>query len=331
MLRFGTIGSGWITDEYIKGAKDSGLWELTACYSRTKERGEEFASKHGAKLVFTSLEEMAASDELDAVYIASPNYLHLEQAKLFIENKKHVICEKPVSAQAAPLKEIIALAKENNVIFLEAIMYMHLPQRKILEENLKRVGDVNFAKIDFCQRSSKLDDFLSGKSIPNIFNPAMEAGALMDLGVYCVYPALHLFGKPEGYEAVASMLETGADSGGILTLKYPNKLVTITYSKLGQAMAGTEFQGNEGTLYVDSISRLAEMRFWDKTGEVEDIIGSEEKYKLMGYEAIDFYHFITKPEETKAFYEECTTLSLKVCELMEGLRKTMGIRFASDK
>ena len=40
MLRFGTIGSGWICDEYIHGAKDSGLWELTAVYSRTRERAE---------------------------------------------------------------------------------------------------------------------------------------------------------------------------------------------------------------------------------------------------------------------------------------------------
>ena len=49
MLRFGTIGSGWICDEYIHGAKDSGLWELTAVYSRTKERAEEYARRHGAK------------------------------------------------------------------------------------------------------------------------------------------------------------------------------------------------------------------------------------------------------------------------------------------
>ena len=78
MLRFGTIGSGWICDEYIHGAKDSGLWELTAVYSRTKERAEEYARRHGAKYAFTNLEEMAASDCIDAVYISSPNALHYE-------------------------------------------------------------------------------------------------------------------------------------------------------------------------------------------------------------------------------------------------------------
>ena len=91
MLRFGTIGSGWIADEYIHGAKDSGLWELTAVYSRTQERAAAYAKQHGAKHAFTNLEEMAASDVLDAVYIASPNAFHYEQAKLFLEHGKHVI------------------------------------------------------------------------------------------------------------------------------------------------------------------------------------------------------------------------------------------------
>ena len=59
MLRFGTIGSGWIVDEYIHGAKDSGLWELTAVYSRTAERAQAFAQKHGAPLWFTDLEAVS--------------------------------------------------------------------------------------------------------------------------------------------------------------------------------------------------------------------------------------------------------------------------------
>mgnify|MGYP005787768239 FL=1 len=128
MLRFGTIGSGWIVDEYIHGAKDSGLWELTAVYSRSEERAQAFAEKHGAKSCFTDLEKMAASKEIDAVYIASPNALHYSQSKLFLEHGKHVICEKPLCAQADQVRELQEIARENHVIFLEAIMYLHQPQ-----------------------------------------------------------------------------------------------------------------------------------------------------------------------------------------------------------
>lgn len=330
MLRFGTIGSGWIVDEYIHGAKDSGLWQLTAVYSRTAERAQAYAQKHGARHAFTDLEEMAASSDLDAVYIASPNALHYSQTKLFLEHGKHVICEKPLCAQADKVAELQQIAEKNGVIFLEAIMFLHLPQRKILEEALGKLGTITMVKLDFCQRSSKLDSYLEGE-LPNIFNPALETGALMDLGVYCVYPALALFGKPDSFCADAHMMKSGADGAGILTLRYPDKLVTLTYSKLGQAGANSDFQGTDGTLSVESISRVAGISLWRKDGSTEQLFGDEEKYKLMGWEAKDFYRYITQLEASAQEYAHCCQLSLQVAAFMEQAREQAGIHFASDK
>lgn len=329
MLRFGTVGSGWIADEYIQGAKDSGLWELTAIYSRTQQRAQEYAARHGAPLTFTSLEEMTSSDALDAVYIATPNALHYEQSKLFLQHGKHVICEKPLCAQADKVQELQAIAQEHGVVFLEAIMFLHLPQRKLLEETLAKLGKLSMVKLDFCQRSSKLDGYLSGH-LPNIFNPAMEAGALMDLGVYCVYPALTLFGQPDSFTIDPQMLDSGVDGAGIMTLRYPDKLVTLTYSKLGQAGANSDFQGTEGTLSVESISRIAGLSLWRKDGTVEQLYGNDEKYKLMGWEAKDFYRYITQPEASAQEYQRCSQLSLAVSTLMEQARKQAGIAFPSD-
>lgn len=330
MLNFGTVGSGWITDEYIHGALDSGLWNLTAVYSRTRERGEEYAQKHGAELVFTDLEEMASSPRIDAVYIASPNSLHYEHCKIFLEHGKHVICEKPLCAQAKKVKELQQTAAEHGAVYLEAIMFLHLPQRRILEEAISRIGKVSMAKIDFCQRSSKLDSYLEG-TLPNIFNPKLETGSLMDLGVYCVYPALHLFGKPESFQIDAVKLDSGADGNGIITMRYPEKLVTLTYSKLGQAGANTDIQGSEGTVSVESISRIAEISLWKKDGTTEKLYGGDEKYKLMGWEAKDFHRYITEPDASAKEYEYCSQLSVDVAEFMEEARKKVGILFSSDQ
>ena len=329
MLRFGTIGSGWIVDEYIHGAKDSGLWELTAVYSREEQRAREFAQKHGAANWFTNLEEMAASPLLDAVYIASPNALHFQQAKLFLEHGKHVLCEKPLCAQADKVAQLQRIAKERGLVFLEAIMFLHLPQRAILEKALQRLGTISLVKLDFCQRSSKLDSYLSGQ-LPNIFNPALETGALMDLGVYCIYPALALFGEPESFSADALMLPTGADGAGVVTLRYPGKLVTLTYSKLGQAGANSDFQGTEGTLSVESISRLAGFTLRTRQGQVEELYGDDEKYQLMGWEAKDFYRYITEPQASAQEYARCAELSLLAASWMERIRKQAGIVFESD-
>lgn len=329
MLRFGTIGSGWIADEYIHGAKDSGLWELTAVYSRTQERAAAYAKQHGAKHAFTNLEEMAASDVLDAVYIASPNAFHYEQAKLFLEHGKHVICEKPLCAQACKVRELQQIAKDRGLVYLEAIMFLHLPQRKLLEDALGQLGQITLVKLDFCQRSSKLDRYLEGE-LPNIFNPAMETGALMDLGVYCVYPALALFGEPESFTVEPQMMESGADGAGIVTMRYPDKLVTLTYSKLGQAGANSDFQGTNGTLSVESISRIAGLSLWRKDGTTEQLYGDDEKYKLMGWEAKDFYRYISDPEGSAQEYAVCSDLSLRVSSFMERVRKEGKILFPSD-
>ena len=329
MLRFGTIGSGWITDEYIHGAVDSGLWQLTAVYSRTEERARAYADRHGAKLAFTSVQAMTASPEVDAVYVASPNALHYQHCKVLLEHGKHVICEKPLCAQADRVRELQAIAQEHGVVFLEAIMFLHLPQRKLLEDTLAKLGKLSMVKLDFCQRSSKLDGYLNGQ-LPNIFNPAMEAGALMDLGVYCVYPALTLFGEPDSFTIDPQMLDSGVDGAGIMTLRYPDKLVTLTYSKLGQAGANSDFQGTEGTLSVESISRIAGLSLWRKDGTVEQLYGNDEKYKLMGWEAKDFYRYITQPEASAQEYQRCSQLSLAVSTLMEQARKQAGITFPSD-
>lgn len=96
-IRLGIIGSSWISCEMIRGAKSTGFFTLEAVYSRTKERAESFAREQGALHTFTSLQEMAASPLLDAVYIASPNVCHVEQCRLFLQNGKHVLCEKPLA------------------------------------------------------------------------------------------------------------------------------------------------------------------------------------------------------------------------------------------
>ena len=272
---------------------------------------------------------MAVTDKIDAVYIASPNKLHIEQARVFLEHGKHVICEKPLSAHAKDVAELQALAKERGLIYLEAIMFMHLPQRKLLEEALKKIGDISVTKIDFCQRSSKYDAYLAG-SLPNIFNPALETGALMDLGVYCVYPALYLFGKPQNTLAVSHLLASGADGSDIVAMQYPDKLVNLVFSKVGQAGANTDFQGTNGTVSVESISKLANISIRYNNGTVEEVCGEEEKFKLMGYEAKDFYRYITEPEASRAEYEQCSALAYDVSVYMEEIRKFANIRFPSD-
>lgn len=79
-MRFGVIGTNWITEEFIQAGQEVEGFSLQAVYSRTIERAKEIADKYHAPFAYNSLEEMATSKNMDAVYIASPNSCHAEQA-----------------------------------------------------------------------------------------------------------------------------------------------------------------------------------------------------------------------------------------------------------
>lgn len=314
MIKYGVIGSGWIAEEFVKGAQTVEGMTFAAMYSRTREKGEEFAHKFDCKNVFTDLEEFAKS-EIDAVYIASPNSLHYPQSKLMLENGKHVLCEKPITITPDEFEELFSLAKSKNLIYTEAIMMMHSPLKERVKNALKKIGKITSAHFDFSQLSSKYKALKNGEN-PNIFNPEMKTGCLRDLGIYCYYPAVEFFGLPEKISSSAGFVETGADGYGTAVLDYSDKQVTLTYSKIGQDFCGSQILGDEGTITIDSISKLTGVKIHFADGKTEEVTGEEEKHILMAYEAKSFYDFITDFEKSKEKYFEINQRIFEVNKLM---------------
>lgn len=290
MVKFGVIGSGWIAEEFVKGAGLVDGFVFSAMYSRTHEKGTAFAEKFGGAAVYTDINEFARSD-IDAVYIASPNSLHYSQSKLMLENGKHVLCEKPITVTPEEFIELSKLAESKKLIYTEAIMMLHLSQRKMINEKLETLGKISTAHFDFSQLSSKYPALLRGEN-PNIFNPAMKTGCIRDLGIYCFYPAIDFFGEPEKIISSAGFLSTGADGYGTAILGYPDKQVTLTYSKIGQDFVGSQIIGDRGTMTLGSISKLTDVEIHYNDGTTERLVGEIEKHILMSEEARDFYKYI---------------------------------------
>ncbi len=326
-IRYGIVGSSSITDQMIAGAKQYDFLELTAVYSRTAARAAEYAKKHGAAYTFTSLSEMAASDIIDMVYIASPNVAHLEQANVFLEKGKHVLCEKPLSAHPQALRETYTLAESKGCLFAEAIILLFQPQLEIFKNAVAKIGDISLAHFDFSQLSSRISAYSAGET-PNIFNPALEAGTLQDLGVYCVYPALLLFGKPQSITADASFLTTGADGAGASVWRYADKQVVLTYSKIGQGRAPSQIVGTKGTVTVSSISKLEDITLYLNEKAPQKLWGEEEKPVLMGREIATFAKWIQYRDEAAYAYHR--QLALDVCDCMFEMRHKAGIIFPQD-
>ena len=147
----------------------------------------------------------------------------------------------------------------------------------------------------------------------------------MDLGVYCIYPAVDLFGVPNKILSSADFLSTGADGSGSAIFSYEDKTVTLTYSKTGQDYSGSAIYGDEGTITIESISKLVNIYLYNKQGEKNEIFAELTKDELMGYEAVEFEKFINNPSDAK--YSLCVKRMKETSAVMEKIRDLSGIKF----
>ncbi|OHX50243.1 Gfo/Idh/MocA family protein [Cytobacillus oceanisediminis] len=326
MVRFGIVGTNWITERFLKAALQVEDFQLTAVYSRTEEKAKEFAGKYGVEKTYTDLKEMAASGEIDAVYIASPNSLHAEQAILFMKNNVHVLCEKPVASNTKELKYMIAAARENNVLLMEALKSSFMPNFLAVKENLHKIGQVRRYFASYCQYSSRYDAYRQG-TVLNAFNPDFSNGSLMDIGIYCVYPLVALFGKPEEIKAAGYMLESGVDGEGSMVLKYPDMDAVIMYSKITDSNLPAEIQGEEGNIVIDRISAPEKVELHFRNGEREDLT-QDQLSDSMYYETKEFIRLVQagKTESDINSYAN----SMITMEIIEEARRQIGVVYPAD-
>lgn len=335
-IRFGFVGTNFVSDWMAEEAAPDLRFEATAIYSRHEDTGRTFADKHGIPHVFTSLEEMASSDLIDAAYIASPNFLHAEQSELFMNNGKHVFCEKPMASNVREVERMITAARRNNVVLMEAMIPTLSPNFEAVMKNLHRVGRIRRYFASYCQYSSRYDNLKRG-IVANAFRPEMSNGAIMDIGVYCIYPMVALFGKPQQILSSTMRLSTGADSQGSLIATYDGFDAVIMYSKIADSMLPTEIQGEEGTLTIDRINSPKKVTFTphDKSLPAEDLTvdASGSPYY---YEMKEFIDLVTASDADGNGYRarESSKNSLKnslaTISIIDEIRLASGIRFPAD-
>ncbi|WP_342453903.1 Gfo/Idh/MocA family oxidoreductase [Paenibacillus turicensis] len=326
-MRYGVIGTNWITERFIAAAMETDHLVLTAVYSRSEEKAKDFAGKYNQDIeIFTDLNKMAQSDLLDAVYIASPNSLHAEQSILCLEHGKHVLCEKPMASNTKELNAMIEVAKENGVVLMEALKSTLMPNFRVIRDNLYKLGEVRRFFASYCQYSSRYDAFKQGKVL-NAFNPEFSNGALMDIGVYCIYPLVTLFGKPDEIKASGMLLSSGVDGEGSILLKYKEMDAVIMYSKITDSYLPAEIQGENGTMVIDKINGPYQVKIYYRDGTIEDLTQSQTQ-ESMYYEAVEFADLI-KSGRAESDINSLSN-SLTVAEIMEETRKQIGLVFPAD-
>ena len=265
-IRLGIVGTGKISAQLCDASKATPEFTLAALLSRDVDRGAAFAAENGIPAVYT--DESAFLAAVDAVYIATPNRFHAGGAIRALRAGKHVLCEKPIATSRAEFAEMEAAAKESGRILLEGMRPLHDPIFALLREYLPRLGKLRQANIVYCQYSSRYDAYRRGEVL-RAFDPSYKNAAIMDIGIYAAAVAAALFGAPQAVAAHSVFLPNGFEGCGEALLSYPDLPVTLSYSKVTEAVLPSVFYGEDGALTVDKLSAPREIVYYPRGGMPE--------------------------------------------------------------
>lgn len=325
-MKIGTIGTGFIVDQFLSALSEIEDAECVAMYSRKEETAKPLANKHGINTIYTDLDKLYSDANIDFIYVASPNSLHSEQSYQALKNGKNVICEKPFTSTARETEVLIELARKKGLMLFEGITTIHLPNYQLIKQHVEKIGQLKFVQCNYSQYSSKYDALLKGET-PNVFNREFAGGALVDINIYNLHFVLSLFGAPESVSYTANKHTNGIDTSGIVVMKYPGFIAECVGAKDTRSMNFVLIQGEDGYLHVENgANGCQNIILHVKDKEIH--LNSQTTNNLLYYELLAFKEIFDKKD-----FDQCNKLldySYSVMSVYEKARKSANIVFPAD-
>lgn len=337
MIRFGIVGTGWISRRFTEAAYQQGQWRLCGVLGSSTERAAEFLTTlpadAWAAVAHRSLDDLARSD-VDVVYVATPNSLHFPVAVELLEHGKHVIVEKPAFSTSAEWTTAFETADRHGVLLLEAARHLYEDNYRTLRAAVLDLEAVTGASLVFRQHSSQFPAHLAGRR-PRIFSAEFSGGALVDLGVYQLYAIVDWFGVPRDAWYKARILDTGADSDGVGVLRYPDFDVTFAISKAHGTDQPNEVYGPRGeVLAFNNVAGVEWLRRSSPPDAAQVVALAPPAANMLAPEVRHLTRrllaFPEEPQETPYSYQELRKLGADVIALSEQLRRSAGVVFPAD-
>ena len=296
---------------------------LYAVASRSLERAQKFADTYGAKVAYGSYEELAADENVDLIYVATPHSHHFEHMKLCIEHGKAVLCEKAFTKNAKEAREITELAREKKVLIAEAIWTRYMPSRqminKVLEE--KPVGEISVAT---CNLSYDIDH------VERIVEPELCGGALLDIGVYGLnFLTMHLGKNVEKIDSSVIMTEKGIDCMENITMRIDGKMGCTNHSIYARSDRKGIFQCEKGYIVVENINNPQSIHIFDDEDRLIKKIEVPAQISGYEYEVAECFDCLEKG------LIECPSMpldeSIYMMEMMDRIRDSWGMKYPGEE
>lgn len=320
MLRFAILTAGNIAHHMARTiAAMPGLVEPYAIAARDGERAAQLAAECGFEKSYGSYEELFADPAVDVVYIGSTHNFHARHVRMALNAGKHVLCEKPLTVNAALARELFALADEKGLLLTEATWTRYQPAARALREILDS-GEIGRVLGLTAQMGCKV----SHK--PRIAQPELAGGILLDLTIYPLTIADIALGEPVGApHGLCVKNENGLDVQEAIQMEYAGGQMASLF------VTGHAALDNTATVWGDAGRVTLEADFWHTQAlTVESAAGTrrvELPFEATGYE----YEVRAVADALARGQRECPDMpraaTLRILDQMDALRAAWGIRY----
>jgi len=242
-VNWGILSTAHINRLFLAGAREAQNTTILAVASRDQPRADAYANENGIERAYGSYEALLADPDVEAVYISLPNSLHIPWTITALEAGKHVLCEKPLSRRTADVNHAFDVAESQQRLLMEAFMYRHNPQTRRLQELVARdaVGRIRIIRAAF--------GFVAHDPENVRLQGALDGGALMDVGCYCVSGTRLIAGEPHRVAGEQALGGDGVDVAFAGLMRFDNDITA--HFDAGLALASQdllEVVGDEGTI-----------------------------------------------------------------------------------
>lgn len=216
-LRWGILGTGNIARQFAAGLATSARTAIAAVASRRTGTAQNFAASHRIPAAYGDYADLLADASVDAVYVSLPNSMHHEWTIAALRAGKHVLCEKPIAANAAQAEEMFDAAERAGRVLVEAFMYRSHPLTHAVIDAIRGgvIGRLQLIRTSFCFRTTRIEGNIR-------FDAALAGGSLMDVGCYCLnFSRLFAGAEPLSAHAIGALHASGVDESATGVLAFP--------------------------------------------------------------------------------------------------------------
>ena len=326
-IRWGILGCGKIARKFATDLKLVEDAELIAVGAREQSTAAAFAKDFPAQYVHGSYEALVSNPEVDVIYVATPHGLHHEHVMLCLKHKKAVLCEKAFAINYREAKEMIDFAKAQNTFIMEAFWTRFLPHYLKMKELIAqgKIGTIRYLNAEF--------GFIPTPPFPaRLYEPALGGGALLDIGVYPIFLALDLLGKPDHINAVMTPASTGVDDQCAITFSYNSGVIAHLFCSFASNLAtGADIAGDKGRIKLTH-------RFHGPTTVFEYYSGIIDTREVIPFEIASGNGYEYEARHVNECLRQNVTESpvlthektLLMMQTLDTIRKKAGIHYPAD-